>query len=55
MTSDRPYRAAMDSQSAIAELRSHADAQFDAYVIEVLIELLHEPAEAPEGQMTAIH
>lgn len=52
MTSDRPYRAAMDEADAIAELRRGSGRQFDPDVIDVLISLLdveEAPAEARSG------
>lgn len=46
MTSDRPYRQAMDHGSAIEELRRSAGSHFDPAVIDALIELLVESGEA---------
>ncbi len=40
MTSDRPYRRAMPSADAIAELRSCAGTQFDPAVVRALIDVL---------------
>jgi HD-GYP domain-containing protein (c-di-GMP phosphodiesterase class II) len=40
MTSDRPYRAAMTTEQAIAELRRGAGSQFDPRVVAALLELL---------------
>jgi diguanylate cyclase (GGDEF)-like protein/putative nucleotidyltransferase with HDIG domain len=45
MTSDRPYRAAMDHDEAVAELRRHAASQFDPAVIAVLVDLLGPATE----------
>lgn len=45
MTSDRPYRSAMPTADAIAELRRCAGTQFDPDVVEALIATL--PTEAP--------
>ncbi len=42
MTSDRPYRAAMAPEDAIAELRRHAGTQFDPAVVNALIDVLGE-------------
>jgi putative nucleotidyltransferase with HDIG domain len=39
MTSDRPYRAGMPGERAIAELERHAGTQFDPAVVEVLVRL----------------
>jgi len=40
MTSDRPYRKAMSEQDAYDELRCHAGTQFDADVVDVLLEVV---------------
>jgi diguanylate cyclase (GGDEF)-like protein/putative nucleotidyltransferase with HDIG domain len=40
MTADRPYRASLGAQAAEAELRRAAGTQFDAEVVEALIEAL---------------
>jgi diguanylate cyclase (GGDEF)-like protein len=40
MTSDRPYRSAMTTEQAIAELRRGAGSQFDPRVVTALLELL---------------
>ena len=40
MVSDRPYRASMGTEKAVAELRRCAGTQFDPVVVEVLCELL---------------
>jgi len=42
MTSTRPYRRALDVNSAMAELRRHAGTQFDGEVVEVLIAHIDE-------------
>ena len=42
MTSDRPYRAALSLEEAVAELRRHAGTQFDPRVIEALLAVLDE-------------
>jgi diguanylate cyclase (GGDEF)-like protein/putative nucleotidyltransferase with HDIG domain len=42
MTSDRPYRSAMDDGAAIEELRLNAGSHFDPEVIDALVELLDE-------------
>lgn len=46
MTSDRPYRAAMDHGEAFAELTAHAGTQFDPQVIEVLVGYLYGRRQA---------
>jgi HD-GYP domain-containing protein (c-di-GMP phosphodiesterase class II) len=38
MTSERPYRAAMDPDRAAAILREHAGAQWDAWLVELLLD-----------------
>jgi HD-GYP domain-containing protein (c-di-GMP phosphodiesterase class II) len=42
MTSDRPYRAAMDDEAALAELRAGAGTQFDPAVVEVFCQLTEQ-------------
>jgi HD-GYP domain-containing protein (c-di-GMP phosphodiesterase class II) len=46
MTSDRPYRTAMDHGDAIAELAKNAGAQFDPDVTEQLIGCLYGQRQA---------
>jgi putative nucleotidyltransferase with HDIG domain len=41
MTTDRPYRQAMDHPTAIAELSAHAGSQFDPEVVQALIGYLY--------------
>ena len=41
MTSDRPYRAALSSARACAELTAHAGTQFDPNVVDVLLNVLN--------------
>lgn len=51
MTSDRPYRLAMSTAQALAELTEKAGAQFDPSVVAVLKELLQTGGDrAPERQ-----
>ena len=45
MTSDRPYRAAMAADDAIAELRAGAGTQFDPQVVQILLGVLGEQEE----------
>ena len=42
MTSDRPYRAALPVEGAIAELRRHSGTQFDPKVVDALLAILDE-------------
>ncbi len=49
MTTDRPYRLAMSTDEAIAELRANAGSQFDPRVVEALIGLVAE-AEEPVSE-----
>ncbi|MBI5956203.1 MAG: GAF domain-containing protein, partial [Chloroflexi bacterium] len=52
MTSDRPYRAKMEPQEAIAEIKRYAGTQFDPKVVEALISFLSgsgPPEEHPAG------
>ena len=42
MTSDRPYRAALPVEEAIAELRRHSGTQFDPSVVDALLAVLDE-------------
>ncbi|MCW2990596.1 MAG: hypothetical protein JWM73_1190 [Solirubrobacterales bacterium] len=43
MTSDRPYRSAMASHAAVAELRRHAGRQFDPDAVEAVVACLGLP------------
>jgi len=42
MTSDRPHRAALSLEDAVAELRRHAGTQFDPRVVDALLAVLDE-------------
>ncbi|MCM8760476.1 MAG: response regulator [Candidatus Omnitrophica bacterium] len=42
MVSERPYRNAMTEEEAIAELRRHADMQFDRDIVDTFIKILKE-------------
>jgi HD-GYP domain-containing protein (c-di-GMP phosphodiesterase class II) len=44
MTNDRPYRPAMSSDQAIAELRRAAGTQFDPRVVEAFVGVLEAEA-----------
>jgi putative nucleotidyltransferase with HDIG domain len=46
MTTDRPYRQAMPTTAAIAELREHSGRQFDPEVVEALIRVLAGDGQA---------
>lgn len=57
MTSDRPYRQAMDHCSAAAELRRVSGSQFDPAVVDALLNLLGErtaPIAAGATEMEAL-
>lgn len=47
MTTTRSYRAALPVETAIAELRAHAGAQFDPAVVDALVRIV-EDAQAAE-------
>jgi putative nucleotidyltransferase with HDIG domain len=47
MTSDRPYRPALDRDEALAEVGRCAGTQFDPEIVRVFLELFVEPAELP--------
>jgi diguanylate cyclase (GGDEF)-like protein len=49
MTSDRPYRRAMPTAGALAELRREAGTQFDAEVVEALAEAIAARLAAPRA------
>jgi HD-GYP domain-containing protein (c-di-GMP phosphodiesterase class II) len=44
MTTDRPYRAAMKSEAALAELIEHAGTQFDPHVVAGLVRVIEQGA-----------
>ena len=44
MTSDRPYRRALDHQQAVEEVARCAGTQFDPEIVRVFLELFAEPA-----------
>lgn len=46
MTSDRPYRRAMDFTDAMAEIRRNSGIQFDPQVVEAFDRAMHIPEEA---------
>jgi len=47
MTTDRPYRAAMSVEDALAELRHCAGTQFDPAVVDALERVVGAPVESP--------
>ena len=53
MTSDRPYRRAMDVDRALGEIRTGAGTQFDPEIAKVFIDLIeeHPPAEWDGGHL----
>ena len=42
MTSDRPYRKALPTESAMAELKKYAGTQFDPNLVEIAVEYAAE-------------
>jgi putative nucleotidyltransferase with HDIG domain len=55
MRTDRPYRKALDYQTAEAELRSAAGTQLDPRLVESLLELVATEAEAEAAAAAAKH
>jgi putative nucleotidyltransferase with HDIG domain len=56
MTADRPYRAALSAEAAVAEMRVNCDTQFDRQVVEAFLAILPgmqgtevEPASVAQG------
>jgi HD-GYP domain-containing protein (c-di-GMP phosphodiesterase class II) len=47
MTSDRPYRPALDREEALAEVARCAGTQFDPEIVRIFLELFAEPEELP--------
>jgi HD-GYP domain-containing protein (c-di-GMP phosphodiesterase class II) len=54
MTSDRPYRRAMDAAGAIDELRRCAGQQFDPEVVEAFCQLFGSREDAPSEATPAL-
>jgi putative nucleotidyltransferase with HDIG domain len=52
MTSDRPYRPALDRDEAVAEVARCAGTQFDPEVVRVFLELFAEAAELPAAAVS---
>jgi len=46
MTTNRPYRSALSSTDAEAELTANAGTQFDPNVVEALLKVLAEASQA---------
>lgn len=51
MTTERPYKRALNKQEAIRELLENAGKQFDPKVTEVMIQLLNEMKESSDHKM----
>lgn len=56
MTTDRPYRRALDRDAALAELRANAGVQFDPRVVEALVHVVEhgEVVPAPTDDVRAL-
>lgn len=56
MTTNRPYRAAMSREEAMAELSRHSGTQFDPHVVDALLRVVEhgEPALAPVDGIRAV-
>jgi putative nucleotidyltransferase with HDIG domain len=50
MTSDRPYRKALEAEVAIAEIAANAGTQFDPELVPIFIELLRTPNLLPQRE-----
>jgi HD-GYP domain-containing protein (c-di-GMP phosphodiesterase class II) len=53
MTNDRPYRAAMTSQEALAEIRQNAGSQFDPFLADLFIKMITESRHCLENKAAA--
>jgi diguanylate cyclase (GGDEF)-like protein len=54
MTHDRPYKRAMDHESAVRELRRHAGTQFDPELVALFCDLFASHAPLPDPHVQAI-
>jgi HD-GYP domain-containing protein (c-di-GMP phosphodiesterase class II) len=56
MTTDRPYRKALDREAALAEMRANAGRQFDPRVIDALVHVIEQgqPALASTDDVRAV-
>jgi diguanylate cyclase (GGDEF)-like protein len=54
MTHDRPYKRAMDHDSAVRELRRHAGTQFDPDLVSLFCDLFASHAPLPDKRVEAI-
>jgi diguanylate cyclase (GGDEF)-like protein len=54
MTHDRPYKRAMDHESAVKELRRHAGTQFDPELVTLFCDLFASHAPLPDPRVQAI-
>jgi diguanylate cyclase (GGDEF)-like protein/putative nucleotidyltransferase with HDIG domain len=54
MTHDRPYKRAMDHESAVKELRRHAGTQFDPELVALFCDLFASHAPLPDKRVEAI-
>ncbi|HET9347444.1 MAG TPA: diguanylate cyclase [Candidatus Limnocylindrales bacterium] len=54
MTHDRPYKRAMDHESAVRELRRHAGTQFDPDLVALFCDLFAAHAPQPDPHVAAL-
>ena len=54
MTHDRPYKRAMDHESAVRELRRHAGTQFDPELVSLFCDLFASHAPLPDPRVNAM-